>query len=129
MVNDLISDMLIRIQNGYVSKLNTVVILNSKICLKILTLLYSEGFINGYYITKSGLIVVKLKYYLNTNIFKGYKRISKPGKRIYLNAAKLKSLYQYKPFVIVSTTNGLLLHKYAILKNLGGEVLFVLNYM
>lgn len=128
-VNDLISDMLIRINNGYNAKLNIVHVLYSKICLQILELLYIEGFINGYYLTKDGTIVVKLKYHLNQNIFKGYKRISKPSRRIYLSAHELKKVYYNKPCVIISTTQGLLSHRNAILKNIGGEVLFALNYM
>lgn len=129
MVNDIISDMLVRINNGYVSKLNTVVVLYSKLSLKILALLYIEGYINGYYLTKNGMIIVKLKYHLNKNIFKGYKRISKPGQRIYNTAVELKKKYSNKSFVVVSTTKGLLLHRYAILKNIGGEVLFVLSFI
>lgn len=129
MITDIISDMLIRINNGYTQKLNVVVVLYSKICLKILSLLYNEGYINGYYFTKDGMIVVKLKYYLNKNIFKNYKRISKPGQRVYCNAKELKKKFQYKSFVVVSTVNGLLLHKQAILKNTGGEVLFMLSFM
>jgi small subunit ribosomal protein S8 len=128
-VNDLISDMLVRINNGYNSKLNTVSVLYSKVCLQILALLYMEGFINGYYLTKEGTIVVKLKYHLNQNIFKGYQRISKPSRRVYYTAKKLKQVYYNKPFVVVSTKEGLLLHRYAILKNIGGEVLFALSYM
>lgn len=128
-VNDLISDMLIRINNGYNSKLISVKVLYSKICLKILALLYSEGYINGYYLTNDGMIIVKLKYHLNNNIFKGYQRISKPSRKVYYSAKKLKQKFYNKPFVVVSTINGLLLHRYAILKNIGGEVLFVLSYM
>jgi len=129
MVNDIVSDMLIRINNGYISKLNKVCILYSKLNLKILALLYIEGYINGYYFNKNGVIVVKLKYHLNKNIFKSYKRISKPGRRIYFSAAELKKKYENKSFVVVSTNIGIILHKYAILKNVGGEVLFELNFI
>lgn len=128
-VNDIISDMLIRINNGYNSKLNMVCVLYSKLNLKILTLLYMEGFINGFYLKKDGNIVVKLKYHLNKNIFNNYKRISKPGRRVYYTANELKKRYGNKSFVVVSTNKGLILHNYAILKNIGGEVLFELNYI
>lgn len=129
MINDLISDMMIRINNGYTCKKLTVFVLYSQVCIRILGLLYKEGFINGYYINKYGYIVVHLKYYRNFNIFKGFKRISKTGCRLYCKVQDLKKNYYYKPFVLVSTTKGLVTHRYAILKNIGGEVLFELNYM
>jgi len=129
MINDNISDMLIRINNGYVSKLNMVNVFYSKLNLKILALLYMEGYISGYYLTKNGTIIVKLKYYLNQNIFKSYKRISKPGRRVYYTAEELKKKYMNKSFVVISTTKGIILHRYAILKNIGGEVLFELNFI
>jgi small subunit ribosomal protein S8 len=129
MVNDLISDMLIRINNGYNNKLNKVVVLNSKICIKILKLLYYHGYINGFYFEKNGNIVVKLKYYSNFYLFNDYQRISKNGRRIYCSVNDLKKKYFFRPFVIVSTIEGLLLHRQAIIKNLGGEVLFSLNHV
>jgi small subunit ribosomal protein S8 len=69
-----------------------------------------------------------LKYTLNKNIFKNYRRISKPGSRVYATAAELYRYYSEKPFIVVSTTKGLVSHRYAISKNLGGEVLFELSY-
>src|SRR3989338_2043407 len=83
MIIDFISDMLVRIKNGYTAKKNGVFVLYSKQNVKILTLLVTEGFINGFFITKENLIYVKLKYYRNDFIFKGYKRISTPGRRRY----------------------------------------------
>jgi len=123
-----LSDMLIRIKNGYFAKRNGIFVLYSKQNISVLNLLYKEGFINGFFLTTQGTIYVKLKYYRNDFLFKGYKIISTPGRRVYYNVFDLQSKFYNKAFVIVSTIEGLMLHKYAILKNLGGEVLFELEY-
>jgi small subunit ribosomal protein S8 len=126
-MQDLISDMLIRLKNGYNAKKTLVFVKYSKTCLNILHLLYLEGFINGFSITKNGFILVKLKYFRNDNIYKNYFRISKPGRRIFLSSKQLKQYFSKKTFVVISTNKGLFLHTYAILQNIGGEVLFELS--
>lgn len=127
MVNYLLSDMLIRITNGYNSNKIYVYIKYSNFCIKVLYMLYIHGFINSYYIYK-GNIVIKLKYYRNDHIFKNLKLISKPGKRIYCSVSEIKQRFYYKPFVLISTNLGIITHKDAILKNCGGEILFSLSY-
>lgn len=127
-MTDLISDMLIRLKNGYISRKPYIIISYSNNVIRILDLLCIEGFINSYFYLKNGNILVKLKYYRNDFIFKGYRRISKPGSRKYYGVSALKRFFFYEPFVLVSTIKGFMHHRLAISKNLGGEVLFVLSY-
>jgi ribosomal protein S8 len=129
MIDYYISNLLINIKNGYVSNLRTVYCRYNVTCVKILALLYKGGYIDNYYFTKTGLVVIKLKYYWNTNLFNGLKIYSKPGRKIYYSSFDLYCKFNKLPFVVVSTSCGLLNHKDAILKNLGGEVLFSLNYL
>jgi small subunit ribosomal protein S8 len=126
-MNYLISDMLIRIKNGYLNKKVTVIVCYSNFCLKILQLLYLNGFINGFTVVGNS-IVIKLKYYQNDHIFKNLQLVSKPGRRCYLNMKELKKQFYYKNFVVVSNHYGLMTLKESIMKNCGGEVLFSLNY-
>lgn len=120
--------MLIRIKNGVRSKQRGVFVLYKKQNITILNFLYKEGFINGFFMTKNNLIYVKLKYYQNEHVFNSYKRLSVPGRRRYYSVDKLVANFYHKPFVVVSTSKGLMLHKYAIAAHIGGEVWFELNY-
>lgn len=127
MVNSFIIDMLICIKNGYISKLKQVSCRYNNSCLKILVLLCKYGYINGFYFTKTGLIVIKLKYHLNFNLFQSLEIVSLPSRRLYYDVDQLSIKFKKYPFVIVSNTQGIMLHRDAILKKLGGEVLFYLN--
>lgn len=126
-MNYLLSDMLIRIKNGYVSKKINVVVRHSYFCVKVLEMLYSHGFINGYFIIGNNA-VVKLKYYQNDHVFKNLNIVSKPGRRIYCSVKEIKKKYYYKNFVLVSNKYGIMTHRESITNNCGGEVLFTLNY-
>ena len=119
--------MLIRIKNGYMSKKVGIIVKNSTFCVKVLELLYLNGFINGFNVIGNN-IFVKLKYYQNNHIFKNLTIISKPGIRKYHTVKDLKRKYYYTNFVLVSTNLGLMVHKESISKNIGGEVLFSLSY-
>lgn len=126
-MNYLIADMLIRIKNGYINKKVTVIVCYSNFCVKILQLLYLNGFINGFIVVGNN-IVVKLKYYENDYIYKNLQIISKPGRRRYFDIKNLRKQFYYKNFVLVSNQHGLMTVKESIIKNCGGEVLFSLNY-
>lgn len=123
-----LSNTLIILKNGYQANKSRVSITFSIFNIKLLKILYLEGFINNYFISDNSKIIVKLRYYQNNHIFNQLKIISKPGKRVYADVRKLKVNYYYSNFVLVSTHKGLMGHKLAISKNLGGEVLFSLNY-
>lgn len=126
-MNYLVSDMLVRIKNGYTNKKITVVVAYSSFCVKILKLLTLYGFINGFVIINYS-IIVKLKYYRNDHIFKNLKLVSKPGCRKYYNVNDLKREFYYRNFVLISNQYGLMSHQESILRRCGGEVLFELNY-
>ena len=102
--------MLATIKNGYLSKLDKVCVPYSENNLKILMLLYKDGFINGYYFnntTYNKSIVVVLKYYRNIYLF-NYKILSKPGRLISYTLPFLYKKYNSHKFVMLSTTQGFL---------------------
>lgn len=122
--------MLANIKNGYSSKIDKVFVPYSEINLKILSLLYKDGFISGYYFNNcvgKKEIVVVLKYFRNVYLY-NYKIYSKPGRRIYYSVATLQKKFNTNDFVMLSTVKGILWHKDAIRLNLGGLVLFVFRF-
>ena len=127
-MSDPIADMLTRIRNANTAKHDTVDIPSSKMKLAIADILVKEGYIKGYEIIEDGnfkVIRVTLKYGADKNekIISGLKRISKPGLRVYADAANLPKVFNGLGVAIISTNKGVVTDKEARAMNVGGEVL------
>ena len=87
-MNDPIGDMLTRIRNASLRGKSTVETPASKGRARVLDVLADEGYIRGYENTtgKDGhpAIEVSLKYYDGAPVIREVKRVSKPGRRVYL---------------------------------------------
>ena len=91
-------------------------------------ILLKEGYIKKFEIIevdgfKSIHITLKYGKDKNEKIISGLKRISKPGLRVYANAAELPKVLGGLGIAIVSTNKGVLTDKEARKLNVGGEVL------
>lgn len=126
MTNDLIADMLTRVRNaGRAGHENVEVKINNT-CEKILGILKTEGFIEGFVVFKSGaarMAKIDLKYYQNQAVFSAIERISKPGRRIYLPWKEIKPTRNNMGLSIFSTPKGVLSEKEAKFQHVGGEYL------
>ena len=127
-MSDPIADMLTRIRNANTAKHDTVDIPSSKMKLAIADILEKEGYIKGYEVIEDGnfkTIRVTLKYGADKNekIISGLKRISKPGLRVYADAANLPKVFNGLGVAIISTNKGVVTDKEARAMNVGGEVL------
>jgi len=101
----------------------------SPISEKILYLLVDKHIINHFIVTKTSYIIF-LKYGPNKSIIRNLKIISKPNKRIFVNVYKLNSIVNLNScsFFILSTTSGLFFERDCLRLNLGGELLFSINF-
>lgn len=126
-VTDPIADMLTRIRNGLSAKHESVLIPASKEKNAIASILLSEGYIaniENVEVENIRYIKVALKFGpKGENVIQGLKRISKPGLRIYVPAAKLPRVIGGLGIAIVSTNKGIMTDKQARVANVGGEVL------
>ncbi len=128
-MSDPIADMLTRIRNANTAKHDTVDIPSSKMKVSIAEILKKEGYIKDYELVQDekgfSTIHVTMKYGKDKNekIISGLKRISKPGLRVYANAADLPKVLGGLGVVIISTNKGILTDKEARAENVGGEVL------
>lgn len=116
---DPISDMLTRIRNAQMAEHKTVIIPLSKIKLEIVKILKKEGYINDFS-AKKNFLEIDLKF---PAAISEIKRISKPGRRFYIKADKIKPIKNGYGASIISTPNGLMTNKEARKAGLGGEVL------
>ena len=124
---DPIADMITRIRNAQLRKLNKVNIPNSKFRAKILDVLKEEGYISDYkFLTdkkNKGSLLVDLKYSNGLPVIKEISRVSKPGRRIYTRAGSIPKIKNGLGIVIVSTSMGIMSDNDARSKNIGGEII------
>jgi small subunit ribosomal protein S8 len=117
-----ITDMIIRLKNGYNAKLLSVNVNYSKKVLNILNVFYKEGFIRGYQIN-GNIIKIFLKYSeTNYAMVQEIKQISKPGSRKYISLKELYSLQNTFGVYILSTSKGFISHLEALKNKVGGEL-------
>ena len=124
---DPIADMITRIRNGQLRKLNTVSIPNSRFRAKILDVLKDEGYISNYKILSENQnnksLIVDLKYTNGIPVIKNIARVSKPGRRVYAKANSIPKIQNGLGLAIVSTSMGIMSDNDARSKKIGGEVI------
>ena len=124
---DPIGDMITRIRNAQLRALNNVKIPSSKFRAKILDVLKQEGYIANYKLlsdsNNKGSLSVDLKYNNGLPVIKEIKRVSKPGKRIYVRATSIPKIQNGMGIAIVSTSMGIMSDNDARSKNIGGEII------
>jgi small subunit ribosomal protein S8 len=127
MMNDPIGDMLTRIRNAQGRGKGHVQTPASKLRQWVLDVLKDEGYIRGYeaVTTDEGHneLRIELKYFDGTPVIREIKRVSKPGRRVYMGARDLPSVRQGLGVAIVSTPQGVMSDARARAANVGGEVL------
>lgn len=125
-MTDPIADMLTRIRNSYQAQHENVDIPHSSIKASIAKLLKESNYVKDYKIAASKqpkLINITLSYINGQPAVNHLKRISKPGRRVYLKANKLPRPLSGYGIAIISTHQGLMIHKDAKKLNLGGEII------
>jgi small subunit ribosomal protein S8 len=123
---DPITDIFNRIKNAQAVHKSTVDVPFSKIKYKISKILAKQGFIEkselkGRKINK--VIRITLKYIKDMPAISNFKRISKPGQRIYISYSEIRRFRGGYGMTIISTSKGLMTGKEAKKKKIGGEVI------
>lgn len=123
MVTDSISDMFNQIMNAQAVDQPVVWLSHAKMNFALAKILKDRHYLKG--IKKRGLGVkarmgLVLQYFDDQPAVSGFKRMSKPGCRIYTSAQKIE---RGKGLLILSTSHGLMEREEAKRKGLGGEVI------
>lgn len=126
-MTDPIADMLTRIRNANMVRHDRVEIPASKLKLEIARILHAEGFLRNYRLIddrKQGILRIYLKYGENQEkVITGIKRISKPGRRVYVKVNDLPRVYGDLGIAILSTSQGVKTAIECRKASVGGEVL------
>jgi small subunit ribosomal protein S8 len=126
-VTDPLADMLTRIRNANTAKHSKVDIPASKMKVSVARILKSEGYIKNYKLIKDqkhGVLRIYLKYdEFNEGVIIGLKRMSKPGRRLYVKKDDIPLVLNGMGITVLSTSKGVLADREARKLNVGGELL------
>lgn len=126
MITDPISDMLTRIRNASVIRKRSVDVPMSKLKFALAKVIEAEGYVAGVELVdgvKSKTIRINLKYDDKKPKISAIKRVSKPGRRIYVQANDIHTVHSGYGISIISTPNGLMTNNEARKRRLGGEII------
>ncbi|BBD07131.1 30S ribosomal protein S8 [Desulfovibrio ferrophilus] len=124
-VIDPIADMLARIRNAHQALHKDVAVPRSKVKSAIAGILKEEGYIVDFK-EEEREITLTLKYAKGRALIYGMKKISKPGRRVYVGAQDIPRVQNGLGICVLSTSQGVLEGTVAKAQNVGGEVLFEL---
>ena len=125
-MNDPLGDLLARIRNAQLRNKSKVTSPNSKLRIRVLEVLKSEGYIRGYAeVEREGRseVEIELKYFDGEPVIREIERISKPGRRVYTSVKNLPRINNGLGVAIVSTPKGVMADHAARDANVGGEIL------
>ncbi len=126
MVNDPISDFLIRIQNAQRARKDSVSIPSSKMTRALSDVLAREGYVGAVEdkTKKTRSLSISLVYKNGLPSIQGAKRISKPSRRMYMGVRDIKLVKRGKGLIVLSTPAGIVTGRQAREQRVGGEALF-----
>jgi small subunit ribosomal protein S8 len=132
LINDPISDMLVRMRNAIMVGHAIVALPSSKMKVQIARILKEEGYITGYEVVdgkvaNSKVLRIRLKYVgerrERRSVITGLQRVSRPGRRIYKGKMEIPWVLSGMGIAILSTPKGVMTGQRARQLGVGGEVL------
>jgi small subunit ribosomal protein S8 len=122
MVTDPIADMLTRIRNAHLALKKEVSVPRSKMKESIAAILKQEGYVEDVALAEKN-ITLSLKYMKGKTVISGLKRISKPGRRVYVAHDAIPRVQNGLGMCILSTSRGVMDGMSAAAGKIGGELL------
>ena len=126
-LTDPIADMLTRIRNAQRVGHPAITLPASKLKQKVADVLATEGFVQGVELKDDGLqgeLTITLKYgQEKAPAINEIKRISRPGKRVYVGVREVPRVKNGLGIAVLSTSKGVMVDREARTQRLGGELL------
>ncbi|HKQ71132.1 MAG TPA: 30S ribosomal protein S8 [Polyangiaceae bacterium] len=125
MMTDPVSDMLTRIRNAALARHERTLVPASQLKKHIAEILKLEGFIADVRVEDDPrTLVVVLKYDRNrSSAIDGIRRVSRPGRRVYVPHDRIPRVLSGMGVAILSTSRGVMSDKEARRQKVGGELL------
>jgi small subunit ribosomal protein S8 len=126
-MTDPIADLLTRVRNALRAGHEKTDAPHSKIKEEIVKILQAEGFVSNYRVIEekpASILRVYLKYGpAKECILQRIERVSKPGRRVYVNRDNLPRVIGGLGVAVLSTSQGILTDRECRKRGIGGEVL------
>jgi small subunit ribosomal protein S8 len=128
-MNHLLWNLFAQIRGGQEAKKLAILHPKSKLCCRILDILWHEGYITGYriYPYSDTKLEIFLKYHKGQSAINKITAVSKPNLRIRLSTKELWKLNTGLGLVILSTSKGVVSDKNSKKLNAGGEVFCIIK--
>jgi small subunit ribosomal protein S8 len=127
-MTDPIADFLTRIRNAIHASHETVVMPASRLKAELARILVEQGYIDAYDVatvpeTPGQVLEIRLRYDdARRSAISGLRRVSRPGRRAYVDAKHIPRVQGGMGTAIVSTSNGVMTGHQARAAGIGGEV-------
>tara|TARA_B100000029_G_scaffold68893_1_gene61298 strand:- start:208 stop:597 length:390 start_codon:yes stop_codon:yes gene_type:complete len=125
-MTDPIADMLTRLRNGAAARHTVVRVPRSLSKERLGSILLDEGYVEEMKVIEKdhlSWIEFKLKYLDGVPTFRGAKRVSRPGLRVYSRSREIPRVMGGIGTAVLSTSQGVMTGPEAAKRRLGGEVL------
>lgn len=125
-MTDPIADLLCRMRNAQQARHETLRVPSSTIKLALTHLLLQEGYISGVEEVRERnlpYLEIRLRYQGAVPLIQGSRRVSRPGRRVYVKAAKVPRVLGGLGVAILSTPRGIMTDQVCRRQGVGGEVL------
>jgi small subunit ribosomal protein S8 len=134
-ISDPIADALTKIRNAYRAGHKQVHVNHCGLVEAVMKILTTENYVNNFAIVDRDpnnpdpkkrifrkKILVNLRYGFDGKpVIRGLDRISKPGRRVYVKAANMPSIFNNTGNAIISTSQGVMTDREARKQKIGGE--------
>ena len=128
-MTDPVSDFLTRLRNAAKAQHHDVTIPSSKLKVELARILVEQGYVEAYDVLPPGegqpgeRLTVTLKYTDDRKpVISGMKRVSRPGRRTYVDHAHIPRIQGGMGTAIISTSKGVMTGHEARIQGVGGEV-------
>ena len=129
MMTDPIADMLTRIRNGALARHDRVEMPHSRLKEHVAAVLKSEGYVDDVRVSEGDLpgpktLTVVLRYGRDRqSAIDGLRRVSTPGRRVYVRHDRIARVCSGMGISILSTSRGVMTDREARRQRVGGELL------
>lgn len=127
LTTDPIAELLARVHNAALNKRATVQVPYSKVKHAVLRVLSDAGWIGDVAMDEQAVLksmTVQLKYDENGRcVIQSLRRVSTPGRRVYVNRGDLPIVENNFGIAVISTSKGMMTNREARKRGLGGEVI------
>lgn len=123
---DPIADLLTRIRNAVMVGKNEITVPSSKLKVTVAQELKKAGYVSAVKVESAkprDILVVTINKPGENSTINEIKRLSKPGRRVYVSATDIPKVKSGRGIVLVSTSKGVVTGSEAVKQKLGGELL------